>query len=129
MRARRALAHLLMIVSLTLLQCLQPLLHAHPRQAGAASGSASGTARIHLPDAMAFKAAGQCDGSVPATITAQDESRRVALDLHAHPAPVPERRLPGTGDTHDPPPAWHTRALPDDPFQIVKPPCGPPSRS
>jgi hypothetical protein len=97
MRARRALAHLLMIVSLTLLQCLQPLLHAHPRQAGAASGSAPGTARIHLPDTMAFKAAGQCDGSVPATITAQDESRRVALDLHAHPAPVPERRLPGTG--------------------------------
>ena len=66
---------------------------------------------------------------MPATITAQDESRRVAVDLHAHPAPVPERRLPGTGDSHDPPPASQSRVEPDDPFQIVKPPRGPPPRS
>lgn len=127
MRTRRALAQLLMIVSLTLLQCLQPLLHAHPRQTDA--GSAPGPSRIHLPDVMSFKTSGQCDGSVPATITAQDESRRVMVDLHAQPAPVPERRLPGTGDTHDPPPASRSRVEPDDPFQIVRPPRGPPMRS
>ncbi|MBP8308652.1 MAG: hypothetical protein KAY46_15375 [Burkholderiaceae bacterium] len=127
MRSRRALAQLLMIVSLTLLQCLQPLLHAHPRQSGA--GPAPSLSRIHLPDSLAFNASGSCEGSVPATITAQDESRRVAVDLHAHPAPVPERRLPGTGDSHDPPPASQSRVEPDDPFQIVKPPRGPPPRS
>ena len=79
--------------------------------------------------AKMLQTAGRSDVPVGVGLDMQDESRRVALDLHAHPAPVPERRLPGTGDTHDPPPAWQIRALPDDPFQIVKPPRGPPSRS
>ena len=69
---------------------------------------------------------GYLGSQVVAALAGRGTEAVVSLDVREAP---PERRLPGTGDTHDPPPAWHTRALPDDPFQIVKPPRGPPSRS
>ncbi|HPU50764.1 MAG TPA: hypothetical protein PK359_04330 [Burkholderiaceae bacterium] len=131
MRARRALAPLLTIVLLTLLQCLQPLLHAHPLVVDADQGTATvaGQGQVHLPDAAAFEVTHRCPGPLTATVVAQDDLRRTCASVQARPVLVPERRLPGTGDTHDPPPASQSRPIPDSPFRIIRPPRGPPALS
>lgn len=131
MRPGRALAQLLLIVSLTLLQGLQPLLHAHARpfDAGMTAPPAPGAGAVHLPDSFGFDAIDRCAGPLPATVTAQDESRRAPTGLQPPAVPIPQRRLARTGDTHVAPITARTTPVPDDPFDRVRPPRGPPSSS
>ncbi|MCX7272366.1 MAG: hypothetical protein NTV19_04030 [Burkholderiales bacterium] len=104
MRSARGVANLLIIAALTLLQGLLPLLHAHPRDGVASSSSRAGAATssaIHLPGLAGLDTRPICEAPV-ATITAQDDLRRLGDELQTAPAPCPARTIPAVGDAHRP---------------------------
>ena len=125
MRIRRALSHLLIIASLTLLQCLQPLLHAHPRDGAPEPGAQ--VAGIHLPDIVQQWASSPGERAQPVTITAQDDIRRLMADLLAPPPANPPLRLPGGGDAHVRCARPESPHVSGPPFPPGAPPSGPPA--
>lgn len=70
---RMDVGRLLVVVAFALLQCLQPLLHAHP-----ADGAGSGPVSIHLPDDPALVMTGEGQVPAPVTVTAEDDLRRAS---------------------------------------------------
>jgi len=116
---------LLVVVLFLLLQCLQPLLHAHPEPSSHTPQGAAHVASVHLPDAPALWRAADREGSAPVTVSAEDDLRRaspcaVALVAAAHrcviPAPSVLLRVR--------PPEGHTRV--PDPGAFPGPARGPP---
>ena len=136
-RLRRQVARtgrfwLVLLAFLTLLQGLQPLLHAHPRSEridAAVSATDAGGARfaLHLPDSVATHALADRPGPAPLTVTAESERCR-SLDGMALPAMAPPMRLSVAvpPDTRVRP--AHAVLLPErrDPFVALAAARGPP---
>lgn len=124
---------LALLALLTLLQGLQPLLHAHPRGAVAEFSpvTADGTVRrfaLHLPDSPVTHALSERPGPAPVTVTAESERCR-SLDGCA-PAPLGPPTLLSV--LMPPPVIRHTprpiqTPLPDDPVAERRSPRGPPA--
>ncbi len=116
---------LLVVVLFLLLQCLQPLLHAHPEPSSHTPQGAAHAASVHLPDAPALWRAADREGSAPVTVSAEDDLRRaspcaVALVAAAHRCVIPARLVL----LRVRPPEGHTRV--PDPGALPSPARGPP---
>lgn len=122
---RMDVGRLLVVVAFVLLQCLQPLLHAHP-----VDGAGSGPVSIHLPDDPALVLTGEGQVPVPVTVSAEDDLRRASDQSPPLPATLVLRVPRPAGDATPPAPTPYAAALAACVCCALQgPPRGPPSIS